>query len=114
MRCECQWRTQPINNTHISTATLQQIPTENTLDVASPARLCYLPQIIVPMVIAPKRCIRAPCRRSNQQEEGGGGEIGLATFSLPLYQNRKEKEDEATVHVSALPIPAARQSGEPA
>lgn len=38
----------------------------------------------------------------------------MVSFSLPLYQNRKEKEDGATVRVSDLPIPAARQSGEPA
>lgn len=106
---------EPINNTHISTATRQQIPTENTLEVASPARACCVPQLPVPSATAPKRCIRAPCRRCNQQEEEEEGKSFWPHFRfLYEYQNRKEEEDGATVRVSALPTPAVHQSGEPA
>ena len=83
-------KNQPINNTHTSIATLQQIPTENTLDVASPALGCCIPQPSI--ATTPKRCIRAPCRRSNQQEEEKKGKSVWPHFCfLYIKTGRRRK-----------------------
>ena len=67
----------------------------------------FFPVLPHPSVAFARRAVVAINRR------GRGNRFGHI-FASSIKRNRKEKEDGATVRVSALPTSAARQSGEPA